>query len=169
LFRGLLGGGGLATALLAAPPLAGVEPTRTQWVCGSDSTHASCLPLLPAHTCAVVTRSDVQRGIPGSGQPRLPGLDPGQEALVSLTHPRRRTAGSRARSMSCGSYYPPTQTHHRGGGIELSILSEHYGRVIAAYDIQTKRCDRCVVCVRVACCVLLLSAVLGSAVAQGPK
>lgn len=32
---------------------------------------------------------------------------------------------------------------YRGGGIELSILSKHYGRVIAAYDIQTKRCDRC--------------------------
>jgi len=31
---------------------------------------------------------------------------------------------------------------YRGGGIELSILSKHYGRVIAAYDIQTKRCDR---------------------------
>jgi hypothetical protein len=32
---------------------------------------------------------------------------------------------------------------HWGGAIELSILSKHYGRVIAAYDIQTKRCDRC--------------------------
>jgi ubiquitin thioesterase OTU1 len=31
---------------------------------------------------------------------------------------------------------------HWGGAIELSILSQHYGRVIAAYDIQTKRCDR---------------------------
>ena len=28
-----------------------------------------------------------------------------------------------------------------GGAIELSILSQHYGREIAAYDIQTKRCD----------------------------
>jgi hypothetical protein len=34
---------------------------------------------------------------------------------------------------------------HWGGAIELSILSKHYGRVIAAYDIQTKRVDRCVV------------------------
>jgi ubiquitin thioesterase OTU1 len=33
---------------------------------------------------------------------------------------------------------------HWGGAIELSILSQHYGRVICAYDIQTKRCDRCV-------------------------
>lgn len=33
---------------------------------------------------------------------------------------------------------------HWGGAIELSILSKHYDRVIAAYDIQTKRCDRCV-------------------------
>lgn len=31
---------------------------------------------------------------------------------------------------------------HWGGAIELSILSQHYGRVICAYDIQTKRCDR---------------------------
>ncbi|TYK23120.1 ubiquitin thioesterase OTU1 [Cucumis melo var. makuwa] len=28
-----------------------------------------------------------------------------------------------------------------GGAIELSILSEYYGREIAAYDIQTARCD----------------------------
>ncbi|KAM0936592.1 putative ubiquitinyl hydrolase 1 [Dioscorea sansibarensis] len=28
-----------------------------------------------------------------------------------------------------------------GGAIELSILSEYYGREIAAYDIQTMRCD----------------------------
>lgn len=27
------------------------------------------------------------------------------------------------------------------GAIELSILSEYYGREIAAYDIQTMRCD----------------------------
>jgi len=30
---------------------------------------------------------------------------------------------------------------HWGGAIELSILAAHYGREIAAYDIQTKRCD----------------------------
>ncbi|XVF70679.1 hypothetical protein PTKIN_Ptkin11bG0182000 [Pterospermum kingtungense] len=28
-----------------------------------------------------------------------------------------------------------------GGAIELSILAEYYGREIAAYDIQTSRCD----------------------------
>ncbi|CAA3020021.1 ubiquitin thioesterase OTU1-like [Olea europaea var. sylvestris] len=28
-----------------------------------------------------------------------------------------------------------------GGGIELAILAEYYGREIAAYDIQTSRCD----------------------------
>ncbi|KAJ9505863.1 hypothetical protein QJQ45_027954, partial [Haematococcus lacustris] len=28
-----------------------------------------------------------------------------------------------------------------GGAIELSILAAHFGREIAAYDIQTKRCD----------------------------
>lgn len=28
-----------------------------------------------------------------------------------------------------------------GGAIELSILSDYYGREIAAYDIQTTRCD----------------------------
>ncbi|MCD7470298.1 OTU protein [Datura stramonium] len=28
-----------------------------------------------------------------------------------------------------------------GGAIELSILADHYGREIAAYDIQTTRCD----------------------------
>uniref|UniRef100_A0A1D1XFV8 Ubiquitin thioesterase OTU n=1 Tax=Anthurium amnicola TaxID=1678845 RepID=A0A1D1XFV8_9ARAE len=28
-----------------------------------------------------------------------------------------------------------------GGAIELSILSEYYGREIAAFDIQTNRCD----------------------------
>ncbi|KAJ3679383.1 hypothetical protein LUZ60_017394 [Juncus effusus] len=28
-----------------------------------------------------------------------------------------------------------------GGAIELAILSEHYAREIAAYDIQTTRCD----------------------------
>ncbi|XP_030510182.1 OVARIAN TUMOR DOMAIN-containing deubiquitinating enzyme 2 isoform X2 [Cannabis sativa] len=28
-----------------------------------------------------------------------------------------------------------------GGAIELSILAEHYGREIAAYDIQNTRCD----------------------------
>ncbi|XP_010931787.1 OVARIAN TUMOR DOMAIN-containing deubiquitinating enzyme 2 isoform X1 [Elaeis guineensis] len=28
-----------------------------------------------------------------------------------------------------------------GGAIELAILSEYYGREIAAYDIQTTRCD----------------------------
>ncbi|GLC69894.1 hypothetical protein PLESTF_000892900, partial [Pleodorina starrii] len=28
-----------------------------------------------------------------------------------------------------------------GGAIELFILSQHYGREIAAFDIQTKRCD----------------------------
>ncbi|KAL5978597.1 OTU protein [Asimina triloba] len=28
-----------------------------------------------------------------------------------------------------------------GGAIELSILAEYYGREIAAYDIQTNRCD----------------------------
>jgi hypothetical protein len=28
-----------------------------------------------------------------------------------------------------------------GGAIELSILCRHYGREIAAYDIQTRRCD----------------------------
>jgi hypothetical protein len=27
------------------------------------------------------------------------------------------------------------------GAIELAILSDYYGREIAAYDIQTKRCD----------------------------
>ena len=31
--------------------------------------------------------------------------------------------------------------HFFPGAIELSILSEHYGREIAAYDIQTTRCD----------------------------
>ena len=30
---------------------------------------------------------------------------------------------------------------HWGGAIELSILARHYGREIAAYDIQTERCD----------------------------
>lgn len=29
----------------------------------------------------------------------------------------------------------------RGGGIELAILARHYGRAIAAHDIQTKRVD----------------------------
>lgn len=29
----------------------------------------------------------------------------------------------------------------REGAIELSILAEYYGREIAAYDIQTTRCD----------------------------
>lgn len=39
------------------------------------------------------------------------------------------------------------------GAIELAILSDFYGREIAAYDIQTKRCDvygqvkRCIVMV----------------------
>jgi ubiquitin thioesterase OTU1 len=28
-----------------------------------------------------------------------------------------------------------------GGAIELSILSRHFGREIAAFDIQTERCD----------------------------
>ncbi|GIL68472.1 hypothetical protein Vafri_21747 [Volvox africanus] len=28
-----------------------------------------------------------------------------------------------------------------GGAIELFILSQHYGREIAAFDVQTKRCD----------------------------
>jgi ubiquitin thioesterase OTU1 len=28
-----------------------------------------------------------------------------------------------------------------GGAIELSILADYYGREIAAYDIQTSRCD----------------------------
>src|SRR3569833_1355820 len=28
-----------------------------------------------------------------------------------------------------------------GGAIELAILATYYGREIAAYDIQTKRCD----------------------------
>jgi hypothetical protein len=28
-----------------------------------------------------------------------------------------------------------------GGAIELSILAAHYGREVAAYDVQTKRCD----------------------------
>jgi hypothetical protein len=28
-----------------------------------------------------------------------------------------------------------------GGAIELALLSQHYSREIAAYDIQTKRCD----------------------------
>ncbi|KAL1207081.1 OVARIAN TUMOR DOMAIN-containing deubiquitinating enzyme 2 [Cardamine amara subsp. amara] len=28
-----------------------------------------------------------------------------------------------------------------GGAIELSILTDHYGREIGAYDIQTSRCD----------------------------
>mmetsp|Transcript_3378 Transcript_3378/g.6286 ORF Transcript_3378/g.6286 Transcript_3378/m.6286 type:complete len:361 (+) Transcript_3378:168-1250(+) len=32
-------------------------------------------------------------------------------------------------------------SQHWGGAIELSILSKHYGREIAAYDIQTCRCD----------------------------
>lgn len=27
------------------------------------------------------------------------------------------------------------------GAIELSILADYYGREIAAYDIQTTRCD----------------------------
>ena len=27
------------------------------------------------------------------------------------------------------------------GAIELSILADYYGREIAAYDIQTSRCD----------------------------
>lgn len=27
------------------------------------------------------------------------------------------------------------------GAIELSILADYYGREIAAYDIQTARCD----------------------------
>lgn len=36
----------------------------------------------------------------------------------------------------------PVFTAHRGGAIELSILSAHYKRGIDAYDIQTKRCDR---------------------------
>ncbi|KAF8057140.1 OTU2 [Scenedesmus sp. PABB004] len=34
-----------------------------------------------------------------------------------------------------------TNTKHWGGGIELAILAAHYGRQIAAYDIQTKRVD----------------------------
>ncbi|KAI8463490.1 MAG: OTU-domain-containing protein [Monoraphidium minutum] len=34
-----------------------------------------------------------------------------------------------------------TNPKHWGGAIELSILAAHYGREIAAYDIQTGRCD----------------------------
>ena len=30
---------------------------------------------------------------------------------------------------------------HWGGAVELSILAKHFGREIAAYDIQTERCD----------------------------
>ena len=37
---------------------------------------------------------------------------------------------------------PSSAPPRRGGAIELSILSRHYGRVIAAYDIQTTRVDR---------------------------
>ncbi len=33
------------------------------------------------------------------------------------------------------------QPKNWGGAIELSILSNHYQCEIAAYDIQTKRCD----------------------------
>jgi hypothetical protein len=29
----------------------------------------------------------------------------------------------------------------REGAIELSLLADYYGREIAAYDIQTMRCD----------------------------
>eukprot|EP00883_Tetradesmus_obliquus_P014352 jgi/Sobl393_1/7395/SZX61668.1 len=35
-----------------------------------------------------------------------------------------------------------TNKKNWGGGIELAILSAHYGREIAAFDIRTKRCDR---------------------------
>ena len=31
--------------------------------------------------------------------------------------------------------------NHWGGAVELAILSKHFGREIAAYDIQTMRCD----------------------------
>jgi hypothetical protein len=34
-----------------------------------------------------------------------------------------------------------TDMSHWGGPIELSILAAHYGCQLAAYDIQTKRCD----------------------------
>ncbi|GIL92406.1 hypothetical protein Vretimale_6476 [Volvox reticuliferus] len=33
------------------------------------------------------------------------------------------------------------QKNNWGGAIELFILAQHYGREIAAFDIQTKRCD----------------------------
>lgn len=33
------------------------------------------------------------------------------------------------------------QRDNWGGAIELFILSQFYGKEIAAYDIQTKRCD----------------------------
>lgn len=38
-------------------------------------------------------------------------------------------------------YYAKTSLFLREGAIELSILAEYYGREIAAYDIQTARCD----------------------------
>jgi ubiquitin thioesterase OTU1 len=33
------------------------------------------------------------------------------------------------------------ESNHWGGAVELSILAKHFKREIAAYDIQTKRCD----------------------------
>jgi ubiquitin thioesterase OTU1 len=33
------------------------------------------------------------------------------------------------------------ESQHWGGAVELSILAKHFGREIAAYDIQTQRCD----------------------------
>lgn len=46
---------------------------------------------------------------------------------------------------SCALPLPPPRTNNivhlvpRGGGIELAILAKHYGREIAAYNIETAR------------------------------
>jgi hypothetical protein len=62
--------------------------------------------------------------------------------------PLRRERAVELRSAGCGAGKPNAEycrwiqdPQRWGGPIELSILSEHYQREIAAYDIRTGRCD----------------------------
>ena len=43
--------------------------------------------------------------------------------------------------MHASQHYCALPSTRWGGAIELFILSKHYRKEIAAYDIQTKRCD----------------------------
>ncbi|GFH16327.1 ubiquitin thioesterase OTU1, partial [Haematococcus lacustris] len=141
--------------------MAGYPPRQLQLPTDVSGAALSSLPLangdtitLRAKATAPATAAELgtaPASVVSSSRPSLPPPPPyPATGQVGYVMEGSRHAAPRLRKVIADTVRADPVTYNEawilgkdkwGGAIELSILAAHFGREIAAYDIQTKRCD----------------------------